>query len=40
MAQEEGWLRLDLAQALPPGTSLRLLGLEQLLRLLGVDGGR
>jgi hypothetical protein len=37
---EQGWLRLDLAKALPPGTPLRLPRLEELLRLLGVDGGR
>jgi hypothetical protein len=37
---EQGWLRLDLAKALPPGAPLRLPRLEELLRLLGVDGGR
>jgi hypothetical protein len=40
VALEEGWLVLDLARALPPGTTVRLPRLEHLLRLLGVDGGR
>ena len=40
VALEAGWLRLDLAKAVPPGTELRLPRLEQLLRVFGVDGGR
>ncbi|HET9450457.1 MAG TPA: hypothetical protein VFO83_06225 [Aggregicoccus sp.] len=40
VGMEPGWLRLDLTQALPPGTQLRLPRLEELLRLLGADGGR
>ena len=40
VGMEPGWLRLDLSQALPPGTPLRLPRLEELMRLLGVDGGR